>query len=606
MQIFELVGSILLKDNGVEGQLDKYDKKASNTSKGMGISFGSIASAALKAATVIGAGLGIKEMMDTAIKGQDRLAQMDAVLLSTKGAAGMTKDELLKLADAQSKLSLNSKGANMETENLLLTFTSIGKDVFPQALTTVNDMSQALGQDTKSSAIQLGKALQDPIKGVTALSRVGVNFTAEQKEQIKTMVASGDTMGAQKVILAELGKEFGGSALSASKTFDGQMTILKNSLKGMGGSIANTVLPYLTQFATWVNDHMPQIQKFMTDALKVIGEAFKNVADFVSTNLMPVFKDIQTWVIAHMPEIKQFISDMVDIVVPKFKKIVDIVKDIAGKIFPDFKAETTNISNEVKSFTNTALNIVITALTWVRDNVPLVKGVLAALTTVWVIHKGVVLAHNIIQAAHNIHLAYTNALLSLASIRTGAMTIAQGAQTIATGAGTIAMGAFNLVMSLNPIVLVIASLALLGTAIYEVVKHWKDICTWIQNAWDKLNIWNRTPANNKNATVTTNYKDTGATGGLTKSHNATGTDSWQGGETWVNEIGGEIMDLPTGTRIIPHDVSMEMAKNSKGNGDGLTLTITNFINNRKQDVEELMREMEMIRKMYSNAKGGTT
>lgn len=49
--------------------------------------------------------------------------------------------------------------------------------------------------------------------------------------------------------------------------------------------------------------------------------------------------------------------------------------------------------------------------------------------------------------------------------------------------------------------------------------------------------------------------------------NAAGTNNWRGGLTWVHEEGGEIMDLPRGTRIIPHDVSMEMAR-SGGNSRG--------------------------------------
>src|SRR5262245_66611796 len=77
-------------------------------------------------------------------------------------------------------------------------------------------MSAALGQDGKASAIQLGKALNDPIKGVTALQRVGVSFTKSQKNQIKALVESGNTLGAQKVILRELGKEFGGAAKAAT------------------------------------------------------------------------------------------------------------------------------------------------------------------------------------------------------------------------------------------------------------------------------------------------------------------------------------------------------------------------------------------------------
>lgn len=45
------------------------------------------------------------------------------------------------------------------------------------------------------------------------------------------------------------------------------------------------------------------------------------------------------------------------------------------------------------------------------------------------------------------------------------------------------------------------------------------------------------------------------------SGNAKGTDFWRGGLTRINEEGGEILNLPRGTQIIPHDVSMEMARN---------------------------------------------
>lgn len=41
--------------------------------------------------------------------------------------------------------------------------------------------------------------------------------------------------------------------------------------------------------------------------------------------------------------------------------------------------------------------------------------------------------------------------------------------------------------------------------------------------------------------------------------NALGTSYWRGGLTRVNERGGEIMNLPSGTQIIPHDISARMA-----------------------------------------------
>lgn len=99
---------------------------------------------------------------------------------------------------------------------MLLTFTNIGKDVFPDATSTMLDMATAMNggltpsaEQLKGTSIQLGKALNDPISGISALSKVGVTFTEQQKKQIEAMVQAGDAAGAQKLILAELGREFG-------------------------------------------------------------------------------------------------------------------------------------------------------------------------------------------------------------------------------------------------------------------------------------------------------------------------------------------------------------------------------------------------------------
>jgi len=125
-------------------------------------------------------------------------AALNAVLLSTKGASGMTAESVNDLATALQNVTMFEDDAIVEGENMLLTFTGIGKDVFPDATEAMLDMSQALGQDMKGSAIQLGKALNDPIAGATALRKVGVALTDAQEEQIKAFVASGDVMSAQE------------------------------------------------------------------------------------------------------------------------------------------------------------------------------------------------------------------------------------------------------------------------------------------------------------------------------------------------------------------------------------------------------------------------
>lgn len=87
---------------------------------------------------------------------------------------------------------------------MLLTFTKVSGKEFDKATGLAFDMAAVLGGDAKSASMQLGKALNDPVKGMTSLSRAGVQFTAQQKEQAKAMIASGDVTGAQGIILKEL------------------------------------------------------------------------------------------------------------------------------------------------------------------------------------------------------------------------------------------------------------------------------------------------------------------------------------------------------------------------------------------------------------------
>src|SRR5581483_1564063 len=143
------------------------------------------------------------------------LAQMNAVLKSTGSAAGLTAKQLVDLSTSLSKATLFTDDQVLSAQNLLLTFTNIKSSIFEDTTRAVLDLSQAMGQDLKSSAVQLGKALNDPLTGISALQRVGVSFSSSQEELIAKLVKSGNTLEAQRLILKELNKEFGGSAESA-------------------------------------------------------------------------------------------------------------------------------------------------------------------------------------------------------------------------------------------------------------------------------------------------------------------------------------------------------------------------------------------------------
>lgn len=245
---------------------------------------GNLASGALTvglgvaAAGVAGLGAGLTLAVSEAMGAQEVMSQTEAVIKSTGGAAGMTADAIAELAGSLSQNSRFADDAIQKGENLLLTFTNIGSDVFPAATQAMVDMATAMGTDAESGAIQLGKALNDPIAGISALSRAGVSFTEDQKKMIEQMVKAGDVAGAQKIILAELNKEFGGSAAASAQTFAGRLDVVKNQLLNVAESIGGPLLTVGTQF----------LDRFITPALPAIeafGDTLTGVIDAVGPKL---------------------------------------------------------------------------------------------------------------------------------------------------------------------------------------------------------------------------------------------------------------------------------------------------------------------------------
>lgn len=299
--------------------------------------------------------------IDEAKQAEAGMAQLDAVLKSTGGSAGVTKDQVLALADSLSSaggLSTATDDAVLQGENMLLTFTNIGKDVFPGATQTMLDMATAMNngatpsaEQLSAQAIQLGKALNDPSKGLTALTRVGVTFTNEQKSQIQSMqkatdaagaysavfgelpgdmgellkgvhntgdamkimatqgvdplteeqkrlfdsiLAGNGTMEAQKVILTELGKEFGGSAAAAADTFDGKMAHLSGVFDNVKQSIGEKLLPILSGFMDWLGS--PGVMNAIQGLADGLINGISKGIEFVSNAVQAIMPYIQPFI----------------------------------------------------------------------------------------------------------------------------------------------------------------------------------------------------------------------------------------------------------------------------------------------------------------------
>lgn len=236
--------------------VDTSGLRALNQAGGRLRSFGKIAAIAAGAA---GIGAMVKTLqVGTAefMEQQKVAAQTGAVLKSTGGIANVTAKQIGSLSTALMKKSGVDDEAIASGQNLLLTFTKIrnetgkGNDIFDQATVAMLDLSVAMGKDLNSSAILVGKALNDPVKGASALSRAGVQLTQGQKDQIEAFVESGRVLEAQKIILRELTTQFGGSAEAAGKTLPGQLNILKQTFNNLAGELAATFLPGIATAAT--------------------------------------------------------------------------------------------------------------------------------------------------------------------------------------------------------------------------------------------------------------------------------------------------------------------------------------------------------------------
>lgn len=183
----------------------------------------------------VGAAVGVgyvaltTKIVSATAKQQAALAQLEAGIKSTNGVVGRSVDELAAYAAQLQKNSTFGDEEIIAAQSQLLTFTKITGEQFEKTTELALDLSARMGTDLKSSVIQLGKALNDPLANLSALSRSGIQFSDSQKAMIRQLIESGKMIEAQKIILAELETQFGGSAKAARDDLGGALKALQNA-----------------------------------------------------------------------------------------------------------------------------------------------------------------------------------------------------------------------------------------------------------------------------------------------------------------------------------------------------------------------------------------
>ena len=250
------------KLQGMQGQAVKLESTMGGLSKIMGTL--GVGFAVFKGLEFVKGGIEKVEEMHQAT------AQVQAALTSTNNAAGLS---MKQLEESASSLASNTKFSQTDVfgmQSLLLTFTSVKDKIFNEAQPAIMDLAQRMGGDLKGASIQVGKALNDPIQGMSALRRVGVSFSESQKTVIKHLQETGDLAGAQKIILKELSSEFGGSAQAA---FNADPLAQFN--KTMGGFQKSVGLGAMALL-----EALKPALELIASAFKSLGNGIKNVIAF--------------------------------------------------------------------------------------------------------------------------------------------------------------------------------------------------------------------------------------------------------------------------------------------------------------------------------------
>lgn len=312
---------------GDSSSLEKAFGRADKSSSKLGKSVSSLGKVGIPilGGAIAAFGIAVKNGFDELSEAQKVTAQTNAVLKATGGVANVTTKQVTELAESISRMSGIDDEAIQQGQNLLLTFKKVRNEVgksnkiFDRATKAAVDLSVAGFGSIDSSAKMLGKALNDPIRGMTALSRAGVTFTQEQKDLVKELVESNRELEAQKLILREVESQVGGSARAYGTTFSGQIGKLKVAFDELTGALAKGMLPIVSKVARVLTE------KFADPAFMRRVEEFGRV---LTTKVVAAFEGISDWFQTHWDSIKSALRTAKELAL----LARDAVQSIAGAL----------------------------------------------------------------------------------------------------------------------------------------------------------------------------------------------------------------------------------------------------------------------------------
>jgi hypothetical protein len=343
---------------GAQNSLSGLQKKASGIARGIGRVVGALGLTLGFAAMV----RGFKDVTAAAEDANVANERIDAIAKSMDefgdDTARVTK-RIKDYADSQEFLLGVDADVIKATQAKLLTFRNLTKTAgelggsFDRATKAAIDMAAAGFGSAESNATQLGKALNDPIKGITALNRAGIQFTEDQKELIQSLVDSGRVLEAQDLILKEIESQVGGTA-AATATASEKMTLAFGAVQEAVGQV---LLPILEKFSAWFVSVLPDIQNFFKAMMTALDSPQVRAAfGSLGASLGKLGQSLaKLFGVTAGPEANGFISFFTVLagVLDTIVKTIDILVTGFKNAFPVF----SNFSNLVNGIASSLISI---------------------------------------------------------------------------------------------------------------------------------------------------------------------------------------------------------------------------------------------------------
>jgi phage-related protein len=342
---------------GAERQAEGFGSKLAKFGKAAALAMVAVGAAALAV------GKKLVEAGERAATSNARIENIAESMGLFGEAAGEVSQRLIEQAEATARLTGVDQNSIKATQAKLLTFKNLAATAdtaggaFDRANQAALDLAAAGFGTAEGNAVQLGKALEDPVKGLAALTRSGVTFTEEEKKKIATLVESGQVLEAQEMILAAVETQVGGTAEATANGSD-RMKVAFSLLQEQLGQkllpifekvVAFVLDKLLPTFDEWVVKYGPKVR----EVAEKVGAAFVKFSDFVRDRVLPVvmsmwafFRDVL------IPGFMSFVMPVINAVRDAFKRVSDQLGGGNSDGLITFLGYLWNIAKTVVTFFN--------------------------------------------------------------------------------------------------------------------------------------------------------------------------------------------------------------------------------------------------------------